>query len=416
MSVATRPWTTPSGEEREAYVVRYTDAEGKRRLKTFPFTSRDRAEAKKKAEAYERAVLTDVQQGTHIPDAESITIAEAAELWHMAVKRGRNGRMPAEASTLRQYRQHIDLHIVPELGSLKLSKLTSPRVGEFRGFLLETRSRALAKKVLVSLKSMISEAQAQGKAMMNVALPISIQGEDESRHAKHVVIPTRDEIRAVLAKLNEFAEQTNQQYARAWRRYRAMIYTAIHTGCRASELRGAKWFPSLDQGIFEIVQRADEQLKIGSTKSRTSRREIAIPPSLVTLLQSWRKECPKGNGELMFPNWKGNVEALANIHTRAWKPLEIAAGLTKPALDATGRPKLDKDGNPVLKAKYDLHSLRHFHASMMIADNANPKEVQAELGHSTIRLTYDLYGHLFKDQEADRLRSERAERLSDSLM
>ena len=53
---------------------------------------------------------------------------------------------------------------------------------------------------------------------------------------------------------------------------------------------------------------------------------------------------------------------------------------------------------------------------MLIEDGANPKEVMVEMGHSNIAMTYDLYGHLFTDADADTRRAERAERLASKLM
>jgi integrase len=206
----------------------------------------------------------------------------------------------------------------------------------------------------------------------------------------------------------------NRQRSKAWRRYRVLISTAIYTGFRASELRGLPWEAvDLKAGTVTVKQRADETGKIGSPKSASSHRLINIPAPLVKLLREWKAECPPG--ELVFPNWQGSVEALANIHTRCWKPLQLAAGLSVPKLDAEGKPLKDEEGRPVMEAKYNLHSLRHFRASLLIADAANPKEVQAELGHATITVTYDLYGHLFKDDAADKQRRERAERLAASL-
>jgi hypothetical protein len=52
---------------------------------------------------------------------------------------------------------------------------------------------------------------------------------------------------------------------------------------------------------------------------------------------------------------------------------------------------------------------------MLIKDGANPKEVMVEMGHSNIAMTYDLYGHLFTDEDADTRRAERAERLAGKL-
>jgi integrase len=85
--------------------------------------------------------------------------------------------------------------------------------------------------------------------------------------------------------------------------------------------------------------------------------------------------------------------------SEGWHPVQIAARVTK----ADGKPKLN------------FHCLRHFRASLLIEDGANPKEVMAEMGHANIAMTYDLYGHLFTDEDADKRRKERAERLAASL-
>ena len=66
----------------------------------------------------------------------------------------------------------------------------------------------------------------------------------------------------------------------------------------------------------------------------------------------------------------------------------------------TGRK--DQDGQPIVEAKYGLHTLRHAAASLFIAHLGwTPKRIQAVMGHSSIRMTYDLYGHLFDDREGD---------------
>ncbi|MET3926632.1 tyrosine-type recombinase/integrase [Devosia sp. 2618] len=393
MSVRKRSWTT-KGVEKTAWVVDYTDGQDTRRLKTFA--------KKKDADQFAAIATVEVRSGTHVSDTVSISVKDAAEDWMKAVAVGRNGRSPAEASTLRQYRQHVDLHIVPEMGDLKLSKLTGPRIAAYRDHLLASMSRALAKKVLTSFKSVIKEAQARGNIIANPAAAISIHSAGDSRHKVDIEIPTRDEVRSMLVKLDELAGQTNQQRAKAWRRYRVLIATAVHTGFRASELRGLPWDAvNLKAGTIEVRQRADENGVIGPPKTKESRRKISIPAPLVARLREWKAECPPG--DLVFPNWQGSVEALANIHTRAWKPLQIAAGVCG----------VGKDGKKT--ARYTFHALRHFRASLLIADGANPKEVQAELGHATIAVTMDTYASLFRDDAAELERRERAERLALSL-
>ena len=154
MSIRKREWTTSKGVERQAWVVDYVDQNGERHIKTFA--------KKKDAQAWAPKVVVEVQQGTHTADSSSITVKEAADIWIEAVKQGRGDHGPAEASTLRQYRYHADTYIVPQLGKVKLSRLSRARVMAFRDGLLKDISRPLAKKVLTSLKGILNEARDRG--------------------------------------------------------------------------------------------------------------------------------------------------------------------------------------------------------------------------------------------------------------
>ena len=378
MSVRKRTWTTSKGEERTAWIAQYLDADGVDRIKTF--------KTKGEAKDWSATTHSDIKRGTHVVDSKSMIVNEAAEIWIKAVAAGRKGRGPAEASTLRQCRYHVDNYIGPDLGRLKLSRLTKARVIEFSDALVGRISRSLAKKVLGSLKSILGEAVHREKLAVNPAAGIQIG--TGGRHKKEVNIPSKADVKAILAKLDELAKNS-----KAWRRWRAILATAIHTGMRASEIRGLPWSSvDLKTGKISVMQRADENGVIGAVKSKSAKRDISIPASLVQILREWKMECPAG--DLAFANGNGNPESLPNIFNRAWVPVQKAA---------------------LRKAKYNFHGLRHFRASLLIADGANPKDIQTEMGHASIGITYDLYGHLFQDDEADKRRSERAERLAGTL-
>ena len=143
MSVRKRKWITRNGQAKEAWIVDYIDQEGGRHIKTFT--------RKKEADAYAQQVGVDVRAGTHTPASKSITVAQAAEGWIKSVEL--EGR---EASTLTQYRQHA-CHIIERIGNYKLASLTTPRINAFRDDLLATMSRAMSRKVLASLKSLLRE-------------------------------------------------------------------------------------------------------------------------------------------------------------------------------------------------------------------------------------------------------------------
>src|SRR5262249_3551619 len=146
-TVRKRTWTH-KGEIRSAWVVDYADQGGKRRLKTFG--------TKKAADAWMVGAAHEVQQGVHTADSDSITVSEACELWIARAE------MELERSTVRQYRQHANLHIGPELGRVKLSRLTAPRCEQFKDDLLRRLSRPMAKRVMTSLRMVIAEAMRQG--------------------------------------------------------------------------------------------------------------------------------------------------------------------------------------------------------------------------------------------------------------
>jgi integrase len=108
---------------------------------------------------------------------------------------------------------------------------------------------------------------------------------------------------------------------------------------------------------------------------------------VVNTLAAWKAECPGGELGLVFPNGSGNVESLSNIRARFWAPLQVKLGMT----DATGG------------ARYNFHMLRHAAASLFIQHLGwSPKRVQTVMGHSSIQMTFDLYGHLFDDINTDR--------------
>jgi integrase len=114
--------------------------------------------------------------------------------------------------------------------------------------------------------------------------------------------------------------------------------------------------------------------------------------------------------DLVFPTRAGKCDSHSNIIKRGFEPIQIAAGVTttRPLFDKSGNPVQDESGAPktLVEAKYGLHALRHAAASLWIEQGLNPKRIQALMGHATIQMTFDTYGHLFKDNEADRKAAE----------
>ena len=372
-SIRKRTWKS-GGVEQTAWVVDYTDQQAKRRLKTFA--------TKKDADAWAVTALHEVKQGTHTPASTSKTVSEVWELWIEDCKASN-----LEESTIRQRRQHLKHHVAPHLSIVKLCDLTTPRVYQFDADLRTNgRSLAMRRKILTNLKTMLSFAQAQGLVAQNVALAVRIKIDDRTSSAgplrAGVDFPTRSELNSAIEK--------------ATGRWRPLIITAIFTGMRASELRGLAWRDvNLDAGVVHVRQRADAWNNIGPPKSKAGKRDIPLAPVVINALNQWKESCPKGKLDLVFPNGSGNIESLTNIWKRFWAPLQMTCGMSVETLD-------DKQQRTLIP-RYGFHALRHVAASLFIQYLGwSPKRLQTVMGHSSVRMTFDLYGHLFEDIEADR--------------
>ena len=255
----------------------------------------------------------------------------------------------------------------------------------------QPRTRAMVRKVRVSLSSLLSDAQERGLVSRNVVRDLrktrarGVERKAERRQKGKlkvgVDIPTREEIKAIVEA--------------AKGRWRPVLLTAIFTGLRSSELRGLRWADvDLDKRELHVRQRADRYSAIGKPKSELGERTVPLTPVVVNTLREWKLACPKSAAELVFPSTGGLVEHHKNIVERGLIPTLVAGGVT---VEEEG-----PDGKVLKRAKYTgLHALRHFYASWCINRRVDgglelpAKVVQERLGHSSIMMTMDVYGHLF---------------------
>jgi integrase len=353
MSVRKRKWVTKSGQDREVWIVAY--GKGKdRHIKTF--------ERKKDADDYHAEVCVSIKAGTHIAPSKAQTVAEAGEAWIAAAEaRG------LERASIKQYREHLKLHIAPAIGGLKLPDVTVGVVRAFEDKLrVAGKSPKLTSMILTSLGAILADAQERGQSAKNAVRDLRRGRKKRAgdRHKKPlevgVDIPTPAEVSAILGK--------------ATGRWRPLIIVAAFTGLRASELRGLPWADvDLKANELKVTQRADRYREIGSPKAVKSRRTIPFGSFVSNTLKEWKLACPPN--DLVFPNSEGKIDFHANIVQRGLIPI-----VTK----ALGKPKYT-----------GLHCFRHFYASWLIDRGLPPKVIQERLGHASITMTFDRYGHLF---------------------
>lgn len=240
-----------------------------------------------------------------------------------------------------------------------------PAVEAFRDKLVASRSRAMAGKAVRALSSILTEAQRRGLIAQNVAKGVKVIR--PSRERANVIIPPRQELKAMIDHADDDL--------------RPLLLTAIFAGLRSSELRGLRWNDvDLKTGTLAVSQRADQWGQIGPPKSKAGYRTIPLGPAIVAELRKWRLRCPKGELGLAFPNSEGKVLHHSNLLRRKFWPLQKSAGLA---------------------ARYGMHSLRHAAASAWIAQGVDLKRLTTWMGHSSVQMTLDVYGHLIADAKGD---------------
>jgi integrase len=366
MAIRKRQWTAPDGTAKQAWLVDYRDQSGKRRAKQFA--------KKKDAEAWSINAAAEVQQGIHTADSASVTVERAADLWLKSVRAVKDP--PREQTTIAAYEQHVRLHIFPMCGATRLSQLTAPGVKALLDEWMLHLSRPMAVRVLRSFRAILTNAQASGLVAQNVALAVKIA--KQSRPKAKIVPPPKADLRAIL----EAAQASDDGKARA------LVELVIFTGMRASELRGLAWSAvDLKRGTVSIEQRADAKGIVGPPKSKAGFRTIPLPPRVIKALTEWKLACPAHGLDLVFPSAKGRPLSHRVMTKDVVGPVQVAAGLKSPHRADMGL--------------YGMHSFRHAAASLWIEQKLNAKRVQTLMGHGSIQVTFDTYGHLFKQADQD---------------
>ena len=297
-------------------------------------------------------------------------------------------------STYQDYRYHIESHIVPILGKVALKDLDPRRVDEFTRAL---NAKGLSPRTWQYSYSVLRRALQFAVDWKYIpANPASSRMRAAKRRQVHELSRIRflppDEARAFLQAVRGD-------------RYEALYVLAITTGMRQGEMLGLQWPDvNLDAGKLTICRslhrtkrRRDKDdpapwFELRHPKTAGSRRTLDIPPVTVDALRDHQLK-QRERRLLADTSWK---EQKLIFTTRFGTPVDTTNVLHR------FQSILQRAGI----ARMRFYDLRHTHASLLIAEGVHPKKIAERLGHASIKLTMDLYGHLFEgsDQEsADRM-------------
>jgi len=355
----------------------------------------------KEARHFEAMQLINETERT--PSQKRTRIDKAVSKWlDICEKIGRDGREVVEPQTLLEYARRGKV-ICEYSWTKSLHELKPSDVIDFRTWLIENKSRDLARRVLSSFHSVILEMKMQGYLDTDPAAGITIKSSGRYED-KEVQIPSDVEMRDLFGAVDALATSRHSQKREAWRRFRPMFYLAGFSGMRPSEYRGLPWKDVGDQ-IITVTQRADQTGIIGPTNSKAARRSIIIPSIVSDILGEWQALTGGEEEQLVFGTQSGKPLLLNNIFYRAWKPLMEEAGLME---------EVESKSGVKMWPKYSMYCLRHYFASKLIESGQDFKYIQQVMGHSKIEITFNNYGHLIKGNEE--AHKAAADGLADSVL
>lgn len=339
---------------RPRYQAHVWDRRTKQRIrKTFASVS--------EAKAWRRDFSSDLASGRVKPPTR-VTLDQAAEAWLAGARdgsiRNRSGD-PFKPSVLRTYEGALRNRILPALGHLKLSDISRTHIQDLADhWLAEGLDPSTVRNTLMPLRVIFRRAVNRSEVGLNPCAGLELPSARGRRD--RIVAP--DQAHRLVAALEG-------PDAALWA-------TALYAGLRRGELQALKWSDAdLAAGVIR-VERAWDQLEGETTpKSHAGTRKIPIAAVLRRHLIEHKLSAADSNG-YVFPAATGrpfNPAVVQRQADAAWK----AAGLDR----------------------ITLHEARHTAASLMIAAGLNPKTVSTYLGHASISITLDRYGHLFPGSE-----------------
>ncbi len=341
---------------RKSYRVRvWSQRDRKRIVKTFGSL----AEAK----SWRADALVALDKGALRPRRKT-TVREAWDTWYEGAKAGtirnRSGD-PFKPSALRSYEVAMRRRVLPEMGSVKLCDLRRSDLQGFAdGLLASGRARPRFRWSLLPLRAIFRRALARGELAVNPCAGLQLPAV-RGRRERYASPREADALVAAVPQGD-----------------RAIWATAMYAGLRLGELRALRVEDvDLASGVVRVEYGWDSREGRIELKSHAGRRRVPIAAVLRDYLVEHLIRSGRHGSQLIFGRTAESPFAANPLQARADR-----------AWSEAGLDRLT------------LHNGRHTFASLMIAAGVNAKALQAFMGHATITITMDRYGHLMPGSEA----------------
>ena len=359
----------------DSYFIKYRGPDGKQKMSG----SSPGHGFKSYEEAQDRLheVLNDINKGDYV-EPKKITFKAFADRWL-------EERLSIRGSTASAYGSVLRQHLIPALGALQVHEIGFDQVQALASKLAKTTARKTVGNALTLLRVMlvgkkggsaIKRGYIRHDPTLGVELPPIVH--------RNIQPPTQEQVWKLIDTAQELAASSKCAQVG-----HSAVFLGPFSGPRRGELLALS-FVDIDWFAREIVvSKSISRVKacdgvhkwaweLGPTKNGRTRR-IGIGEEVLRFLAELRQTASDKDGFIFTPQAAGLAESrypfIDPDYFNEWiyGPIAAAAGL----------------------AGVRFHDLRHFFASMLIAQGESAKYVCDQMGHSSIKVTFDTYGHLF---------------------
>ena len=304
-----------------------------------------------------------------------------------------NYKLTVKANSIRVVNNYLKVYILPALGSYKPERVTAILLQGIVNEWAKNANTSIIKngkrekgkckdyKLLLNIiKRIFDYAMQLGTVSSNPAIQV-IAPKLKSRTPKKIKYFDNGELKKFLAYLDTLDPTIDNQLHITLYRF------LLATGLRIGEALALNWSDidftdksvSVDKTIVQTMNRK-ERVQDGA-KTKESNRVVSLDSQTLVLLKIWKKQ--QANNFLSLIDTK-IFSCEGRLYTYANEIL-----ILKKYFKGAGVPDIG------------FHGFRHTHASLLMNNGVNPKEIQARLGHADYSITMNTYGHLAEDKKKD---------------
>ena len=334
-------------------------------------TGRTRKEVKQKAKHAQDDFISNGCTVTKVVPVKNYQ--ELADLWLDSYQ------LTVKPQTFLDTKRMLYNHLIPVFGTLKLTKLS---VSYIQSFINDLSTQLVHYAVVHSINRRVLQYGVSLQLLpFNPARDI-ILPKQPKRENTAIKFIASDDLKALLIHMEKLAFKKYRYY------FDYVLYSVLlATGCRFGEVVALEWSDiDLENGTISVSKNYNRFLKlIGTPKSKAGVRTISIDKKTVNMLRLYKNR----QRQLYLQSGARASSVVFATPTREYQNL------------ATRQEALDRRCNEIAIPRFTFHAFRHTHASLLLNAGISYKELQYRLGHATLAMTMDIYGHLSADKEKE---------------